>query len=68
MIEPSGELGLLTQQDPQWQINHGAPRDPQLAVLYGTLKTFVPAHEEINNGAEQMQEKITNTQTSLSTR
>src|SRR5262249_32261537 len=27
--EPNGELGLFTQQDPEWQANHGRPRDPQ---------------------------------------
>jgi Ca2+-binding RTX toxin-like protein len=27
--EPNGELGLITPQDPQWQNQHGSPRDPQ---------------------------------------
>ncbi len=29
LTEPDGELGLVTQQDPQWGDQHGAPRDPQ---------------------------------------
>ena len=29
LTEPNGELGLFTQSDPQWQQNHGGPRDPQ---------------------------------------
>src|SRR5262249_22986360 len=29
LTEPNGELGLFTQSDPEWQQNHGAPRDPQ---------------------------------------
>ncbi|MEA2734879.1 MAG: hypothetical protein QOE14_1330, partial [Humisphaera sp.] len=28
-LEPNGELGLFTAKDPQWQANHGGPRDPQ---------------------------------------
>jgi Ca2+-binding RTX toxin-like protein len=27
--EPNGELGLFREQDPQWNANHGGPRDPQ---------------------------------------
>ncbi|HVK13697.1 MAG TPA: hypothetical protein VM597_33430, partial [Gemmataceae bacterium] len=26
---PNGEIGLVTQQDPEWGDNHGGPRDPQ---------------------------------------
>ncbi|HEV7301125.1 MAG TPA: hypothetical protein VGN72_17295 [Tepidisphaeraceae bacterium] len=29
LAEPTGELGLYTQKDPQWRQNTGAPRDPQ---------------------------------------
>ncbi|MBD2516808.1 DUF4347 domain-containing protein [Nostoc sp. FACHB-973] len=29
LSEPNGELGLVTQQDPQWQDQGGSPRDPQ---------------------------------------
>ncbi|MBD2412394.1 hypothetical protein FACHB389_10860 [Nostoc calcicola FACHB-389] len=29
LSEPNGELGLVTQEDPQWQDQGGAPRDPQ---------------------------------------
>ena len=38
MTEPNGELGLFTQQDPQWQSNHGAPRDPQPGNIGGTRR------------------------------
>jgi hypothetical protein len=29
LTEPNGEAGLFDQHDPEWQSNHGAPRDPQ---------------------------------------
>jgi Ca2+-binding RTX toxin-like protein len=29
LTEPSGEMGFFVQSDPQWQDNHGSPRDPQ---------------------------------------
>ncbi|MCF2147132.1 DUF4347 domain-containing protein [Desmonostoc muscorum LEGE 12446] len=29
LSEPNGELGLVTQKDPQWQDQNGSPRDPQ---------------------------------------
>lgn len=29
LTEPNGELGLVTQKDPEWREQHGAPRDPQ---------------------------------------
>ncbi|WP_392533892.1 DUF4347 domain-containing protein [Nostoc sp. C117] len=29
LSEPNGELGLVTQEDPQWQDQGGSPRDPQ---------------------------------------
>ena len=29
LTEPNGELGLVSQGDPEWQDQHGAPRDPQ---------------------------------------
>jgi hypothetical protein len=29
LAEPNGEMGLFTHSDPEWQANHGAPRDPQ---------------------------------------
>ena len=38
MTEPNGELGLFTQSDPQWQTNHGAPRDPQPGNIGGTQR------------------------------
>src|SRR5439155_3592050 len=38
MTEPNGELGLFTQQDPQWQSNHGTPRDPQPGNIGGTQR------------------------------
>jgi Ca2+-binding RTX toxin-like protein len=36
MTEPDGELGLFGQSDPQWQTNHGPPRDPQPGNTAGT--------------------------------
>jgi Ca2+-binding RTX toxin-like protein len=35
MTEPDGELGLFTHSDPQWQANHGGPRDPQAGNIGG---------------------------------
>src|SRR5262249_15123717 len=29
LTEPNGEMGFFTQSDPEWQQNHGSPRDPQ---------------------------------------
>ena len=29
LTEPHGETGLVTPQDPEWNDQHGAPRDPQ---------------------------------------
>ena len=29
LTEPNGELGLVTQKDPEWNDQQGAPRDPQ---------------------------------------
>src|SRR5262249_28749309 len=29
LAEPNGEMGIFTHSDPEWQQNHGAPRDPQ---------------------------------------
>jgi hypothetical protein len=29
LAEPHGELGLVTQKDPEWGDQHGGPRDPQ---------------------------------------
>ena len=33
--EPSGELGLVTQVDPGWQDQTGAPNDPQPGNIPG---------------------------------
>ena len=38
-IEPDGELGLFTQQDPQWGTNTGSPRDPQGPAANGRVDT-----------------------------
>jgi Ca2+-binding RTX toxin-like protein len=38
LTEPNGELGLFTQQDPQWTANLGAPRDPQPGNVGGTAR------------------------------
>jgi archaellum component FlaG (FlaF/FlaG flagellin family) len=29
LTEPNGEIGLVTQRDPEWGDQHGGPRDPQ---------------------------------------
>ncbi|MDX2216263.1 MAG: proprotein convertase P-domain-containing protein, partial [Oculatellaceae cyanobacterium bins.114] len=36
--EPNGELGLVTQKDPQWNDQHGAPRDPQAGNIPGVQR------------------------------
>jgi RTX calcium-binding nonapeptide repeat (4 copies) len=36
--EPYGELGLVRQQDPAWQAQTGAPRDPQAGNTPGTKR------------------------------
>jgi hypothetical protein len=38
IFEPSGELGLVTQSDPQWQDQHGPPRDPPPGNLPGVQR------------------------------
>jgi Ca2+-binding RTX toxin-like protein len=38
LTEPNGELGLVTPQDPQWQAQNGAPRDPQAGNTAGVLR------------------------------
>ncbi len=45
MTEPDGELGLFTQHDPQWQANHGGPRDPQPGNIGGS-------HRDTQGGPE----------------
>ena len=40
LFGPSSELGLVTQHDPEWQDNHGAPRDPQPGNLTGQDHPF----------------------------
>ncbi|MEG4104110.1 DUF4347 domain-containing protein, partial [Microcoleus sp. Pol17C6] len=38
LSEPYGELGLVTQKDPQWKDQHGAPRDPQPGNIPGVQR------------------------------
>lgn len=38
LTEPNGELGLVTQKDPQWKDQHGAPRDPQPGNIPGVQR------------------------------
>src|SRR5207245_2243627 len=45
MTEPNGELGFFTQKDPQWQANHGKPRDPQPGNTSGS-------HRDTQGGPE----------------
>jgi Ca2+-binding RTX toxin-like protein len=51
MTEPNGELGLFTQQDPQWQANRGAPRDPQAGNTPGTHRDTQGGPEDDRNTA-----------------
>jgi len=37
--EPYGEIGLVTQQDPDWNAQHGGPRDPQPGNTNGPRDT-----------------------------
>jgi Ca2+-binding RTX toxin-like protein len=39
LSEPSGELGLVTQQDPQFGDQHGGPRDPQPGHTHASRDT-----------------------------
>ena len=45
LIEPYGELGLVTQQDPQWGDQHGPPRDPQPGNIPGVQRDTQGAPE-----------------------
>jgi Ca2+-binding RTX toxin-like protein len=46
LTEPDGELGLVTQQDPQWGDQLGAPRDPQAGNLPGTHRDTMGGIED----------------------
>ncbi|UCE72957.1 MAG: DUF4347 domain-containing protein [Methanomassiliicoccales archaeon] len=46
LTEPDGELGLVTQKDPQWGDQHGAPRDPQAGNLPGVHRDTMGAPED----------------------
>src|SRR5262249_10019058 len=35
LVEPNGELGLVDQNDPEWNDQHGPPRDPQPGNIPG---------------------------------
>ncbi|MCT7970157.1 proprotein convertase P-domain-containing protein [Laspinema sp. D1] len=45
LIEPYGELGLVTQKDPQWGDQHGSPRDPQPGNIPGVQRDTQGAPE-----------------------
>ncbi|MCT7991818.1 proprotein convertase P-domain-containing protein [Laspinema olomoucense] len=45
LIEPYGELGLVTQKDRQWGDQHGAPRDPQPGNIPGVQRDTQGAPE-----------------------
>ncbi|MEB3829160.1 proprotein convertase P-domain-containing protein [Phormidium sp. CCY1219] len=49
LAEPNGELGLVTQKDPQWGDQHGAPRDPQPGNLPGVQRDTQGAPEGSNS-------------------
>ena len=46
LAEPDGELGLFDQHDPEWQQNHGGPRDPQAGNTPGTRRDTQGAPED----------------------
>ena len=48
--EPNGELGLVTQQDPAWGDQTGAPRDPQPGNTSGVARD-VMAHQTFTTTA-----------------
>ena len=50
--EPRGELGLVIQQDPFWQDQTGAPRDPQAGNVPGGPRDVLRA-ADFNNGQMQ---------------
>jgi hypothetical protein len=49
LTEPDGELGLFTHSDPQWQANHGGPRDPQPGNTSGSKRDTQGGPEDDRN-------------------
>src|SRR5262249_22671913 len=46
LAEPNGEAALFTQQDPQWQANHGRPREPQRGTSGASRRDTRAARED----------------------
>jgi Ca2+-binding RTX toxin-like protein len=56
LTEPNGELGLVTQQDPQWQDQNGPPRDPQAGNLPGGGRDTrgAPENDAVGSGTPSL--------------
>jgi len=50
LIEPDGELGLVTSADPQWGDQHGPPRDPQPGNIPGVQRDTQGGPEDDSAG------------------
>jgi Ca2+-binding RTX toxin-like protein len=50
LTEPYGELGLVTQKDPQWKDQHGGPRDPQAGNTPGSKRDTQGGPEDDSAG------------------
>ena len=49
LAEPNGELGLVDQDDPDWNEQHGAPRDPQPGNIGGVQRDTQGGKEDMAN-------------------
>ena len=49
LFEPNGELGLVDQDDPDWNDQHGGPRDPQPGNIGGVKRDTQGAPEDMAN-------------------
>ena len=47
LFEPNGELGLVDQDDPDWNDQHGGPRDPQPGNIGGVKRDTQGAPEDM---------------------
>ena len=49
IFEPNGELGLVDQDDPDWNDQHGGPRDPQPGNIGGVQRDTQGGPEDMAN-------------------
>jgi uncharacterized repeat protein (TIGR01451 family) len=49
IFEPNGELGLVDQDDPDWNDQHGGPRDPQPGNIGGVHRDTQGAPEDMDS-------------------